>query len=153
MRYWHAKNFCTLLQMNSDLHKTLEQARLHSANSVAAASVKKSRCCFFCQRCGFLNPPFLSFPASVQAQAILLQGKTSFKYFYRWFGIYRIASLACEGRFTPEAQKPSWHRGIVALPSRKFLRVRKVFARNPWNCTGKFPYRLENFRMVRKVSA
>ena len=31
-----------ILQIHSDLHKTLEQAQLHSANSVAAASVKKA---------------------------------------------------------------------------------------------------------------
>ena len=43
---------------------------------------------------------------------------------------------------TPEAQKPSWHRGIA---------IRKVFARNPWNCTGKFPDRLEICRIVKMV--
>ena len=49
-------------------------------------------------------------------------------------------------------QRHKNHRGIVALPSGKFLRVRKVFARNPWNCTGKFLDGLESFRIVLKVS-
>ena len=40
------------------------------------------------------------------------------------------------------------HCGIVALPSRKFLRVWKVFARNPLNCTGKFLDRMDNFQIV-----
>ena len=58
---------------------------------------------------------------------------------------------------TPKAthcsyQRPKNHRGIVALPSGKFLRVRKVFARNHWNCTGKFPYGLESFQISWKVS-
>ena len=46
----------------------------------------------------------------------------------------------------------TWQRrknlgGRVALPPGKFLRVRKAFARNPWNCTGKFPDPLDNFRI------
>ena len=45
-------------------------------------------------------------------------------------------------------QRPKNHRGIVALPSGKFLRVQKVFARNPWKCTGKFADRLQNFQIV-----
>ena len=46
------------------------------------------------------------------------------------------------------AQSPKNHHGIMALPSGKFLRVRKVFAHNPWSCTGNFPDRLENFQVV-----
>ena len=64
-------------------------------------------------------------------------------------------------------QRPKNHRGIVALPSGKFLRVRKVFARNPfalgsfhtvWKISGlsrwsgKVPDSLENFRIVWKIS-
>ena len=49
-----------------------------------------------------------------------------------------------------EAQKPGWQGGIA---------IRKVFARNPWNCTGKvygpfgkFSDSLNIFWIVRKVS-
>ena len=56
-----------------------------------------------------------------------------------------------------EAQKPSWHRGVAiqkvfAGGPGKFLRVQKVFAHNPWNCTGKFPDGLESFLVIWKVS-
>ena len=44
-------------------------------------------------------------------------------------------------------QRPKNHRGIVALPSGKFLRVRKVFARNPWKWIGKFADHLQNFQI------
>ena len=46
------------------------------------------------------------------------------------------------------AQRPKNPGGMVALPSGRFLRVWKVFACNPWNCTGKFSDRLENFQIV-----
>ena len=48
------------------------------------------------------------------------------------------------------AQRPKNHRGIVALPSRKFLRVRKVFARiteNFLNCPNTFKT-LRIFQMI-----
>ena len=48
----------------------------------------------------------------------------------------------------PVMQRPKNLGGRVALPSGKFLRVRKVFARNPWKCTGKFADRLQNFQIV-----
>ena len=51
-----------------------------------------------------------------------------------------------------QGQRHKNHRGILALPSGKFLRVHIVFAHNPWNCTGKFPDGLESFRIVWKVS-
>ena len=47
------------------------------------------------------------------------------------------------------AQKPSWHCGIAI--GKVFARP-ESFARNPWNCTGKFPDRLESFRVIWKVS-
>ena len=40
----------------------------------------------------------------------------------------------------------------MALPSGKFLRVKKAFARNLWNCPGKFSDYLEGFWNVVKVS-
>ena len=55
-------------------------------------------------------------------------------------------------------QRPKNHRGIVALPSGKFLRVWKVFARSlncPWKVSGpleRFLERLESCRIVWKVS-
>ena len=53
------------------------------------------------------------------------------------------------GKFVlPFIQRPKNLGGRVALPSGKFLRVRKVFARNPWNCNGEFPDPLENFQIV-----
>ena len=37
----------------------------------------------------------------------------------------------CNRMYWAATQRPKNHRGIVALPSVKFWRVRKAFARNP----------------------
>ena len=63
----------------------------------------------------------------------------------------RLGRTSSEEDFSPswsyEGQRPKILGGRVALPPGKFLRVRKVFARNPWNCTWKFPDPLDNFRI------
>ena len=56
----------------------------------------------------------------------------------------KIVKLPSRGTKTIVA---SWH----CRPG-KFLRVRKVFARYTWNCTGKLSPGLESFRIVWKVS-
>ena len=64
------------------------------------------------------------------------------------FVFVKLHCLFCEGN----KQSPKNLGGRVALPSGKFLRVRKVFARNPWNCNWEFPDPLENFQIFSGLS-